>query len=77
MDVFEVLGKLQLKEVQIEKKIQSLIEANLDPFPMDRLQKGKVLLSLIREFKMHVDADDFIQAGMRLRDLELEGLHIK
>lgn len=76
MDIFEIIFELEKKEVQIENKLKVLVEANLNPFPMSRIQKGKKLLKLIYEFKKHVQEDDFIQAGMRLRDLEIEGLII-
>ena len=49
---------------------------NLNPFPGERIQKAKLLLKLIYEFKKHIQADEFIQAGMKLRDLEIEGLKI-
>lgn len=76
MEIFELIHALEEREVQIENKLQKLVESNANPFPMGRIQKGKLLLKLIYEFKKHVEEDDFIQAGMRLRDLELEGLVI-
>ncbi|MCH7402242.1 hypothetical protein ACFOUP_18450 [Belliella kenyensis] len=76
MDVFEILSALDRREEQIEIKLKKIIEANLNPFPMDRIHKAKLLLKLIYEFKKHVEADEFILAGMKLRDLEIEGLKI-
>lgn len=76
MNVFEICGELDLKEQQIEEKLNKIIQANLDPFPFERLEKGKLLLKLIYEIKKHIEADEFILAGMRLRDLELQGLKI-
>ncbi len=76
MDVFDILAELEKREAQIEEKLKKILEANLDPFPSDRIQKGKLLLKLIYEFKKHVESDDFIQAGMKLRDLEIEGLKV-
>lgn len=76
MDIFEILAELDTREEQIEIKLKKIIESNLSPFPSERIQKGKLLLKLIYEFKKHVEADEFIQAGMKLRDLEIEGLKI-
>ncbi|WP_228779827.1 hypothetical protein [Aquiflexum lacus] len=76
MDVFEILAKLEQKEASIGEKLHKLTTANLNPFPMERIKKGKLLLKLIYEFKKHVEADEFILAGMKLRDLEMEGLRV-
>ncbi|MCH7415450.1 hypothetical protein MM213_18260 [Belliella sp. R4-6] len=76
MDVFEILAELDRREEQIKIKLKKIIEANLNPSPGERIQKAKLLLKLIHEFKEHVDADEFILAGMKLRDLEFEGLMI-
>lgn len=76
MDVFEILAELDRRKEQIENKLKVLVEANLNPFPMDRIQKAKLLLKLIYEFRKHIQADEFILAGMKLRDLEIEGLII-
>lgn len=76
MDVFEILAVLDRKEEQIEQKLQKILSANMDPFPFERIQKAKTLLRLIYEFRNHLKADEMIEAGMRLRDLELEGLEI-
>ncbi|SIS50124.1 hypothetical protein [Belliella pelovolcani] len=76
MDVFEILAELERREEQIEIKLKKILQANLNPFPGDRIQKAKLLLKLIYEFKKHIQADEFIQAGMKMRDLEIEGLMI-
>lgn len=76
MNVFEILAELDRREEQIGIKLDKIIEANLNPFPGERIQKAKLLLKLIYEFRNHVQADEFILAGMKLRDLEIEGLMI-
>lgn len=76
MDVFEILAVLDRREKQIEQKLQKILAANMDPFPFERIQKANTLLRLINEFRNHLKADEMIEAGMRLRDLELEGLEI-
>lgn len=76
MDVFKICAELELREKQIDLKLNKIIQANLDPFPFERLEKGKLLLRLIYEIKKHIESDEYILAGMKLRDLELQGLHI-
>lgn len=76
MDIFEILSAMDKREEQIERKLQKIIASNMDPFPFERINKAKTLLKLIYEFKHHVKSDQLIEAGMRLRDLELEGLVI-
>lgn len=76
MDVFEILAELDRREQQIEEKLKRITNANLDPFPFERIHTAKLLLKLIFEFREHIKADEFIQAGMKLRDLEIEGLKI-
>ncbi len=65
MDVFEIIAELEQRERQIEEKLHKITSVNLHPFPMDRIQKGKLLLKLIYEFKKHVEADEFILAGTK------------
>lgn len=76
MEEFEICDVLDLREQQIEEKLNKIISGNPDPFPFERLEKGKLLLKLIYEIKKHIDADEFILAGMKLRDLELQGLKV-
>lgn len=76
MGIFEILAVLDRREEQIEHKLQRILAANMDPFPFERIQKAKTLLRLIYEFRNHVKEDEMIEAGMRLRDLELEGLEV-
>lgn len=76
MDVFEILAELDRREEQIEIKLKKIIDDNLNPFPVERIEKAKLLPKLIYEFRKHIEADEFIQAEMKLRDLEIEGLTI-
>ena len=43
---------------------------------MNYISRAELLLKLIYEFRKHIQADEFILAGMKLRDLEIEGLTI-
>lgn len=44
-DISLVILQLKNRQIQIDKKINLLIAQNLDPFPFERLEKGKSLLS--------------------------------
>lgn len=76
MDPNELTIQLKQREAQIEAKLDNIIRQNLDPFPFERIAKAKKLLSLIFECLTHIKDDEILYAGMRLRDLELEGLSI-
>lgn len=47
-----ILEDLKDLEGRIEKRMDSLISQNLDPFPFERLKKGKQLRALCRGIKM-------------------------
>ncbi len=76
MDPIELISQLKQREAQIEAKLDDIIRQNLNPFPFERIAKAKKLLSLIFECLTHIKEDEILIAGMRLRDLELEGLSI-
>jgi hypothetical protein len=74
MNATELLQLIEEKEKQIDAKLDLIIRQNLNPFPFERIAKAKKLLFLIEECRFHIKHDDLIQAGMRIRDLELEGI---
>jgi hypothetical protein len=76
MDPSELIVQLKQREAQIEEKLNHIIQQNLDPFPFERIAKAKKLLSLIFECITYIKDDEILLAGMRLRDLEMEGLSI-
>jgi hypothetical protein len=76
MDPNELIVQLREREVQIEAKLDNIIQQNLDPFPFERIAKAKKLLALIFECITLIKDDEILLAGMRLRDMELEGLPI-
>ncbi|EIM78903.1 hypothetical protein A3SI_00535 [Nitritalea halalkaliphila LW7] len=76
MQPHHLVDWLQEKEKRIEEKIDQLIEQNLNPFPFERINKGKRLLQLIHECRQYIQQDEFILAGKVLHALELEGLKV-
>ncbi|MEX2513266.1 MAG: hypothetical protein WD398_10200 [Cyclobacteriaceae bacterium] len=75
-DISLIAMQLKNRETQIDRKISQLIDQNLDPFPFERLDKGKKLLELIKKVLQSIEEDNLIQAGMHIRDLEIEGLKL-
>lgn len=47
-----ILEDLKDLERRIEKRMDTLISQNLDPFPFERLKKGKQLRALCRGIKL-------------------------
>ncbi|MGY6558215.1 MAG: hypothetical protein ACXIT9_02920 [Nitritalea sp.] len=76
MQPHHLIDWLQEKEKRIEEKIDQLIEQNLNPFPFERINKGKRLLQLIQACRQHVQQDELILAGRVLHALEMEGLKV-
>lgn len=75
-DVSLIVQQLRNRQNQIEKKINQLLSQNLDPFPFDRLDKGKKLFELIQKTLAAIETDDLIRAGMHIKELELAGLKL-
>ncbi|NHE56385.1 hypothetical protein [Cyclobacterium plantarum] len=73
-DISLIVMQLKNRQVQIERKINQLIDQNLDPFPFERLEKGKKLNELIQKILQAIEGDDLILAGMHIKELEIEGL---
>jgi len=75
-DISLIVMQLKNRQAQIDRKINQLIDQNLDPFPFERLDKGKKLIELIKKILQAIEGDDLILAGMLIRDLEIEGLKL-
>ncbi|WP_114750511.1 hypothetical protein [Pleomorphovibrio marinus] len=75
-DISLIVEQLKDKEIQIDRKINHILDQNLDPFPFARLAKGNKLLELIKMTLQAIEEDNLIQAGMHIRDLETEGLKL-
>ncbi len=77
MELMKVKSELKLREEQINQKLNKIIASNPDPFPFDRINKARKLITLIHECKEHIETDILLLAGMKQRELELEGLVLK
>jgi hypothetical protein len=75
-DISLILLQLKNRQKQIDRKINQLIDQNLDPFPFERLDKGKKLIELIQKAIKSIEAENLIEAGMFIKELEMEGLKI-
>ncbi len=75
-DISLIVMQLKNRQTQIDRKINQLIDQNLDPFPFERLEKGKKLIKLIKKILQAIEGDDLILAGMHIKELEIEGLKL-
>jgi len=75
-DISLIIMQLKNRQIQIETKINQLIDQNLDPFPFERLEKGKMLNELIQKILQAIEEDDLILAGMHIKELEIAGLKL-
>ncbi|WP_339904775.1 hypothetical protein [uncultured Cyclobacterium sp.] len=76
-DISVIVLQLKNRQTQIDRKINQLIDQNLDPFPFERLDKGKKLIELIQKALQSIESEKLIEAGMHIKELELEGLKIE
>ncbi|MBW3469577.1 hypothetical protein [Arthrospiribacter ruber] len=76
MDIFEILTLMDEKEIQVNKKLESIISSNPDPFPFERINKGKSLLKLMEEIRKCIETDQLLLAGMKLKELEYHGIQL-
>lgn len=75
-DISLIVLQLKNRQTQIDRKINQLIDQKLDPFPFERLEKGKQLNELIQKILQAIEGDDLILAGMHIKELEIEGLKL-
>jgi hypothetical protein len=77
MKLIHVKSELIEKEKLINQKIEKIIASNPNPFPFERINKAKKLIEMIHECQTFIEDDNLLLAGMKLRDLEMEGLFFK
>jgi len=68
---------LKALEKRIDLRLEKLISQNLDPFPFDRLKKGKELRSLSRAIQMMINKDQMDDARYLLDILKEKGVKLK
>lgn len=71
-----IAQQLRNRQIQVERKINQLITQNPDPFPFDRVDKGKKLFELIQKTLGSIESGDLIRAGMYIKELETTGLKL-
>ncbi|WP_339924189.1 hypothetical protein [uncultured Cyclobacterium sp.] len=76
-DISLIVMQLKNNQTQTDRKINQLIDQNLDPFPFERLDKGKRLIELIQKALQSIESEKLIEAGMHIKELEMEGLKIE
>ncbi|MBW3466795.1 hypothetical protein [Arthrospiribacter ruber] len=64
------------KEIQVNKRLDSIISSNPDPFPFERINKGKALLKLMEEIRKYIETDQWLHLGMILKELENHEIQI-
>ncbi|MBN3583370.1 hypothetical protein JYB64_13310 [Algoriphagus aestuarii] len=68
-----ILEDLRVLEQRIETKLDLLISRNLDPFPFERLQRGKELRALCKGIRLMVQQDQEDDAKFLLDILKEKG----
>ena len=53
----EISNELQTLENRIDQKLDKLVSKNLDPFPFDRLNKGKEMRAVCRGIRALIQLD--------------------
>lgn len=59
-DISLIVLQLKNKQAQIDRKIDHILNQNLDPFPFARLDKGKKLIDLIKKTLQSIEEDNLI-----------------
>lgn len=72
-DLSLIVTQLMDRQIQIDREINQQLVLKLDPLPFDRLDKGNKLLALIGKTLEAIEANNLIQAGMHIKELEMEG----
>jgi hypothetical protein len=76
MDWVYILEDIKILEKRIDKKLDLLISQNPNPFPFEKLQKGKELRALCRAIQHLISANKADDAKYLLDILEEKGVKI-
>ena len=76
MDWVYILEDLKAVEKKIEKRLDQLVSQNLDPFPFEKLHKGKELRALCRAIQILLKSNKEDDAKYLLDILKEKGLNV-
>ena len=77
MDWVYILEDLKAVEKKIEKRLDQLVSQNLDPFPFEKLQKGKELRALCRAIQILLKSNKQDDAKYLLDILREKEVNVK
>ena len=77
MDWIYILEDLKAVEKKIEKRLDQLVSQNLDPFPFEKLQKGKELRALCRAIQILLKSNKQDDAKYLLDILREKEVNVK
>lgn len=73
----EICSELKDLEKRVDSKMKRLVSENPDPFPFDRLQKGREIATLSRALRMFIEQDQENDAAIALKMLHDKGVKLR
>lgn len=72
-----ICSELKDLEKRVDDKMTRLISEDPDPFPFDRLQKGREIATLSRAIRMFIEQDQEKDATVTLAMLTKKGVKLR
>jgi hypothetical protein len=69
-----IISELKLMEKRIDQKLDFILLQNPNPFPFERIKKGKRLKCFCKATRLLIEADLVDDARILLEEMEKEGL---
>lgn len=69
-----IIAELKEMEKRIDAKLDSILLQNPNPFPFERIKKGKRLKCFCRASRLLIEADWVDDARILLEEMEKEGV---